>query len=81
MKNPWEKAYLEALERRESVQNRLVAGAVGRVPDQVQRDRYHYFRQNPDKLVEWAGRNTSPTRAVTEAQDYLREMGRRYGNL
>lgn len=78
--NPWTKATLQALEVRRQALDAVAGQVAGRVPEQDQAARYLHFRQNPQDLLRWSEQNNGKERALPEANRYLVEMRKRYGN-
>lgn len=80
MNNPWAKATKEALQIRRQALDEVVGSVAGRVSDQDQAARYLHFKQNPQDLIRWSAQNNGPDRALPEANRYLAEMRKRYGD-
>lgn len=78
--NPWESATKQALQIRRSALDEVAGQVAGRVGNQDQAARYLHFKQNPQDLLTWAARHNGPERALPEANRYLAEMKKRYGD-
>lgn len=79
MANPWVEAYRQAMGQHQQTLHQLVGQESGTVGDDVQRARYQHLRANPRALVEWAETMNGREQALPAAQEYLKEMGRKYG--
>lgn len=78
--NPWAKATKQALQIRQQALDEVVGTVAGRVSDQDQAARYLHFKQNPQDLIRWSTQHNGPERALPEANRYLEEMRKRYGD-
>lgn len=78
--NPWAQAAKQALAIRRSALDQVAGQVAGRVQPEDQAARYLHFKQNPQDLIAWSAQNNGLDRALPEANRYLNEMRKRYGD-